>query len=128
VSGTLVLVLALPGALCAVMAWDLSRPTSTPPRMRERAAAGALAVAAGSCLAAALRDTALWDTAATRATGLLAAVCLLAVVAGLSRGRRRGRRGRRWQAAVPAQRMRLHVAVPVPAAPAPTTDRTKEPA
>ena len=105
------------------MAWDLSRPTSTPPRMRERAAAGALTVCAGSCLAAAL-----WDTAATRATGLLAAVCLLAVLAVLSRGRRRGRRGRRRQAVVPAQRMHLHVAVPVSAAPAETTDRTKEPA
>ena len=120
-SGTLVL--ALPGALCAVMAWDLSRPTLTPPRMRERAAAGALAVTAGSCLAAAL-----WDNAATRTTGLLAAVCLLAVLARLSRGRLRGRRGRRRPAAVPAQRTHLHVPVPVPAAPAPTTDRAKEPA
>lgn len=110
------LVLALPGALCAVTAGDLSRPTSTPPRMRERAAAGALAVCAGSCQTAAL-----WKTAATRATGLPGAVCLLAVLALLSRGRRR-------QAAVAAQRLHLHVAVPVATAPAATTDRTKEPA
>ncbi len=114
------LVLALPGALCAVKAWDLSRPTSTPSRMRERAAATALAVCAGSCLAAAV-----WDTAATPGPGVLRAVLLVALLAVVTRGRLRGRRG---QAVVPAQRTHLHVPVPVTAAPAATTDRAKEPA
>lgn len=114
------LVLALPGTLCAVMAWDLSRPTSTPPRMRERAAATVLAVCAGSCLAAAL-----WDTAATRGPNALRAVLLVALLAVVKRRRLRGRRG---QAVVPAQRTRLHGPVPATAASAATTDRAKEPA
>lgn len=64
------LVLALPGVLCAVMAWDLSQPappaplpslsstrsSSRPglPGLRQRAAAGVLAACASTCLAAAV--------------------------------------------------------------------------
>lgn len=51
------LVLALPGLLCAVMAWDLSRPgahPSTPVDPRQLAVAGLLAASAGVALAAAV--------------------------------------------------------------------------
>ena len=49
------LVLALPGLLCAVMAWDLSQPA--PPVLQQRIAAAVLAAASGSCLAVGTHGT-----------------------------------------------------------------------
>ena len=126
-SGALVLV--LPGVLCAVMAWDLSRPAATRrrPRLRERGVAAALAISAGSCLLAAV-----WTAAATRGPGLLDAACLVAGIAA-TRSQLRHRRQVHRQAAVPAQRRRLPSPAPSTAAPTTTTttatgDRAQEPA
>ena len=125
-SGALVLV--LPGVLCGLMAWDLSRPALPPvatprrPPVRQRAAAAVLAVTAGSCLAAAL-----WDTPGARTPGVLGGLCLVGLLAAATHGHR-GRHHARRQAGVPAQRTHLPAPVRLTAAAAATPAPAKEPA